>query len=290
MPMGWEYTDKVKDHFFKPKNVGRIEDADGEGEVGSIACGDALKLTIKVNRESDTIEDAKFQTFGCGSAIASSSILTEMVIGKTVDEALKVTNKDIADALGGLPPEKMHCSVMGREALEAAIGNFRGEAISEHVDEDEGRIVCSCFGITEGKLRRVIEENKLSTAEDVTNYTKAGGGCGSCLDDIENILEDMWGSEIKEMPAKPEINKLKKLTNLQRIGMIQEIIDLEVRPMLQRDGGDLEIVDIDGPKVFVRLTGHCAGCRSSGLTTGWIEDKLREIVDSAITIVIAEEV
>ena len=285
--MGWNYTDKVKDHFFNPKNVGKIEDADGTGEVGSIACGDALSLTIKVDKETDQILDARFQTFGCGSAIASSSMLTEMVKGKTVDEALKVTNQDIAEALGGLPAEKMHCSVMGREALEAAVADYRGQEIS-HEDEDEGRLICTCFGVTEGKIRRVALENKLTTAEDVTNYTKAGGGCGACLDEIEEILKDLWGSEPSE--AKVKETPKKKLTNLERIVLIREILDNEVRPMLQRDGGDLELVDIDGVKVVIRMTGHCSGCRAAGFTTGWIQEKLQEIVDPAIVIETTEEV
>ena len=284
--MGWDYTEKVKEHFFSPKNVGRIEDADGVGEVGSIACGDALTLSIKVDKESDTIMDAQFQTFGCGSAIASSSILTEMVKGKKIDDALKVSNKKIADELGGLPPEKMHCSVMGREALEAAIANYRGEEI-EAEDEDEGRIICFCFGVTEGKIRRVAVENNLRSVEDITNYTKAGGGCGACQDEIEAVLNDLWGIEPEEK-KKPEEPK-RKLTNLERITVIQEILDNEVRPLLQKDGGDLELVDIDRTQVTIRMTGHCSGCRAAGLTSIWIQDKLQEIVDSDIKLEVTEE-
>lgn len=285
--MGWNYTEKVKDHFFNPKNVGRVEDPDGTGEVGSIACGDALTLTIKVDEQTDTILDAKFQTFGCGSAIASSSILTEMVKGKIIDDALKITNQDIAEQLGGLPAEKMHCSVMGREALEAAVADYRGEKIS-HEDEDEGRIICTCFGITEGKIRRIALENNLQCVEDITNYTKAGGGCGACLNDIEEVLEDVWGT-CSTTQSSPKKKPKKKLTNLERIVHIKEILDNEIRPMLQRDGGDLELVDIDGVKVIIRMVGHCSGCRASGFTTGWIQDKLREIVDEDIVVEVTEE-
>ena len=286
--MAWDYTDLVKEHFFKPRNVGRIEDADAVGEVGSIACGDALSLTLKVDRETGRIADAKFQTFGCGSAIASSSILTEMVKGKTLDEALAITNQDIAAALGGLPAEKMHCSVMGREALEAAINGYRGAKPAAADDEDEGRIICNCFGITEGKIRRVIREDNLRTLEDVTNYTKAGGGCGSCIDQIEEILEDELG---KKAAAETEAPKPRKTvrTNLERINLIQEVLDNEVRPVLQKDSGDLDLVDIDGVHVKIRMVGHCSGCRAAGLTTGWIEDKLREIVDPNISLEVLEE-
>jgi len=286
--MAWNYTDKVKQHFFEPKNVGLIEDADGTGDVGSIACGDALKLTIKVDKKNDIIEDAKFQTFGCGSAIASSSMLTEMIKGKKLDEALALTNQQIADALGGLPPEKMHCSVMGREALEAAISNYRGETASEDEDEDEGRIICSCFGVTEGKIRKTITENNLRTVEDITNYTKAGGGCGACVDELEAILDEIVGAKKELKPLVPKPGK-KVLTNLERINLIQELLDNEVRPVLQKDSGDLEIIDVDGTRVIIRMVGHCAGCRAAGLTTSWIEDKLKEIVDPSITLEVVEE-
>lgn len=285
--MGWDYSEKVKEHFFKPKNVGRVDEPDGVGEVGSIACGDALTLTLKVDRDSNRILDAKFQTFGCGSAIASSSMLTELIKGKTLDEALEISNQDIAAALGGLPPEKMHCSVMGREALEAAVADYRGEQVTAEEDEDEGRLICHCFGVTEGKIRKVVEENGLRTIEDVTNFTKAGGGCGSCLDDIEQILEELLGTLEEEKPERPK--PAKKLTNLQRISMIQEILDHEVRPQLQKDGGDLELVDIDGSHVSVRMTGQCSGCRAAGLTSVWIQDKLQEIVDPDIALEVLEE-
>jgi len=285
--MGWDYSEKVKEHFFNPKNVGRVDDPDGVGEVGSVACGDALTLTLKVNEDDGTIEDAKFQTFGCGSAIASSSMLTELVKGKTLDEALVISNQDIAAALGGLPAEKMHCSVMGREALEAAIADYRGEQSAVEEDEDEGKIICHCFGITEGKLRRVVTEDKLRTVEDVTNYTKAGGGCGSCLDEIENILDEINGADPAAKPVPKPAEK--PLTNLERIGLIQELLDNEIRPMLQKDSGDLELVDINGPQVSVRMVGQCSGCKAAGLTSVWIEDKLKEIIDPAIKLEILEE-
>lgn len=116
------YTDIVMDHFSNPRNVGEIEDADGVGEVGNVQCGDIMKIYIKV--EDDVIKDCKFKTFGCGSAIASSSVTTEMVIGKTIDEALELTNKDVVQQLGGLPSVKIHCSVLAEDALKVAIYDY----------------------------------------------------------------------------------------------------------------------------------------------------------------------
>ena len=181
----WDYTDKVKEAFLRPKNVGEIENADAIGEVGSIICGDALKLYLRIDRETEKIIDARFQTFGCASAIASSSALTELIKGKTLDQALSVTNQDIADFLDGLPAQKMHCSVMGREALEAAIANYRGAPL---LKADSERVVCKCFDVTEEKIRRVAIDNHLTTVDDITNFTKAGGGCGECRTAIEKIL------------------------------------------------------------------------------------------------------
>jgi NifU-like protein len=264
----WDYSEKVLEYFRNPRNVGVIEDADGVGEVGSLACGDALTLYIKVD-ENDRITDAKFQTFGCASAIASSSALTELIIGKTVDEALKVTNRDIADYLGGLPEEKMHCSVLGREALLAAIADYRGE----RRESIESPLVCECFGVNQEEIERAIRENGLTTREQVTHYTKAGGGCGKCHEKIEEILTRMCVEE--ERVPRPV---RKPLTNLQKIKLVEEVIENQIRPELQKDGGDLELIDVDGNRVLISFRGLCANCPSAGITVKGIQDRLREAV------------
>lgn len=186
----WDYTEKTLDHFRNPRNVGKIENPDGTATVGSLACGDALTFQFKLG-EDGRIVDAKFRTFGCASAIASSSALTEMVIGKTLEEAKQITNQQIADYLGGLPPQKMHCSVMGREALEAAIKNYETGANTDRNLEDEK--LCTCFDVSENEVRRVITENGLTSVEEVTNFTKAGGGCGGCKNRIQAILDEING-------------------------------------------------------------------------------------------------
>jgi NifU-like protein len=272
----WEYTEKVKEFFLKPKNIGEIENPDAVGEVGSIICGDALRLTLKIDKETNKIVDAKFQTFGCASAIASSSAMTEIIKGKTLDEAMQMTNQDIAEFLGGLPQEKMHCSVMGKEALEAAIGNYRGIPV---VVEEEGKVVCKCFNVTEEKIRKVAIENHLTTVDEITDYTKAGGGCGECRSEIESILSDIWSLKAPEKPAKP-----KKLTNLQKIALIQEVIEREIRPGLQADGGDIELIDIDGNKVVIALRGMCTGCVMADVTVKGVQEKLRELVSEEIVL------
>ena len=186
----WDYSEKMMDHFRNPRNIGKIDNPDGSATVGSLACGDALQFQFKLD-DSGRIKEAKFMTFGCASAIASSSALTEMVIGKTLDEARKITNAQIADYLGGLPPQKMHCSVMGREALEAAIKNYE---TGQNADRNlEDAVLCTCYNVSENEVRRVITENSLSTVEEVTNYTKAGGGCGKCLPKIQAILDEING-------------------------------------------------------------------------------------------------
>lgn len=297
----WEYSEKVKEYFFNPKNAGALENADAVGDVGAIACGDALRLALKVDPQTEVITDARFQTFGCGSAIASSSALTELIIGKTITEALTLTNQDIADFLGGLPPEKMHCSVMGYEALRAAVANYKGE---EWVDDHEdGALICKCFGIDEGYIERAVRANRLTSIEEVANYTKATGSCGTCIDGVEDVLYKANAAMVSEglisaddafdpatairpvrkgkadAPASPLAPKgppaKAQLTNLQKIRLIEEAIE-GLRPYLQADGGDCELVDFEDNKVFVKLSGACVSCQMSSVTIEGVQERLIE--------------
>jgi len=279
----WDYTEKVKDHFVNPRNVGEIDDPDGFGEVGSLACGDALRLSFKLD-EDRRINDVKFKTFGCASAIASSSALTELVKGKTLEQAEKITNRYIAKYLGGLPEEKMHCSVMGREALAAAIANYRGE----EREKEEFEIVCNCFGISDREIERAVKENNLHTVEQVTHYTKAGGGCEGCHPKIRDIIAKVWGErEEKPVVAKPA--KGEKLTNIQRMRLIEETLEREIKPALRQDGGDLELIDIEGSRVIVALRGTCSFCPSADFTLKqYVEAKLKEFVTDDITVEVEE--
>ncbi|PPD44316.1 MAG: Fe-S cluster assembly protein NifU [Methylocystis sp.] len=307
----WDYSDKVKDYFFNPKNAGALGEANAVGEVGAISCGDALKLMLKVDPATEVIEDARFQTFGCGSAIASSSALTDMIIGKTLQEAITITNQDIADFLGGLPPEKMHCSVMGYEALQAAIANFRGE--EWHDDHEEGALLCKCFGVDEGMVERAIRMNKLTTIEQITDYTKAGGGCLTCFDKLEEVIAKVNADLVAEgvlaaheaysigavdaadikakakakkeaekeaapptsplTPASPLPPPSAGMTNLKKMRLIEEAIE-EIRPYLKKDGGDCELIDVDGSNVMVSLTGACTGCQMASVTVSGIQERL----------------
>ncbi|MDG4476825.1 Fe-S cluster assembly protein NifU [Thiovibrio frasassiensis] len=271
----WEYTDKVRDHFMNPRNVGEIENADGIGEVGSLACGDALTLYFKLD-ETERIIDAKFKTFGCASAIASSSALTEMIKGLPLVEAEKITNEDIAEYLGGLPKEKMHCSVMGREALEAAIAYYRGIPLPMA----EGEVVCECFGVTDLEVKRAIAESNLRSVEEITNFTKAGGGCGKCHDRLEELLREARHEVQQIIPDK----RPTRLTNIQKIKLIEEVLEREVRPTLRKDGGDIELIDVDGDFVIVSLRGACGSCKKSQTTLKeYVEKKLREqVLDTLI--------
>ena len=272
----WDYSDKVIDHYRNPRNVGKIDNADAIGEAGSLACGDSLKIYLKIN--NGIVTDAKFQTFGCGSAVASSSILTEMIIGKTLEEAKKITNKDIADELGGLPQEKMHCSVMGQEALEDALKKYYGK---EEIEKEAGlsqngdKIVCTCFNVTENQIWEAIKVNGLKTVEEVTNYTKAGGACGRCKGVIKDIIETYLRKE-GQAPV---------MTAAQKILKIGRVIDQQISPQLQKDGGDIDLIDVEGNKVKVKLTGMCSGCKNATMTLkAFVESVLRDKVDSSLEV------
>ena len=262
----WNYSEKVKDHFFNPRNARVVDEANAVGDVGSISCGDALRLMLRVDPQSEIILEAGFQTFGCGSAIASSSALTELIIGRTLSEASTVTNQQIADYLDGLPPQKMHCSVMGQEALLAAIADYRGETIAD--DHEEGKLICKCFGVDEGHIRRAVLTNGLTTLEEVINYTKAGGGCTACHEKIELALADI----LAEQQSVPITFISEKDEHW------QEVVDAitELRPHIQADGGDMSLVNVANHKVTVSLSGSCSGCMMTDMTLAWLQQKLME--------------
>ena len=295
----WDYSDKVKEHFYQPRNVGALEGANGIGDVGSISCGDALRLSLIVNPETDIIEEAKFQTFGCGSAIASSSALTEIIKGMTIEDALKVTNDDIADFLDGLPPEKMHCSVMGREALQAAIANFKGEEWAD--DHEEGALVCKCFAVDEKLIEGLVRSKNLHTVQEVTNYTKAGGGCCACHEGIEEILARVMAERgeafdadaapavvVPEPEPLPIAASKSGMTTVQRIRRIEAVIE-SIRPNLRMDGGDAELIEVDGNSIYIKMTGACAGCGMAAMTIGGIQQRLMEELGEFIKVIPAEK-
>lgn len=279
----WDYSEKVMDHYRNPRNVGSIDNADAVGVAGSLTCGDQLKIYLKI--ENNIVTDAKFQTFGCGSAVASSSILTEMIIGKTIDEVRKITNKDIADELGGLPPEKMHCSVMGYEALEDALKHYSADGyvdLDEILDEHYGtakkeKMVCTCFEVTENAIWDAIKLNSLKTVEEVTNYTKAGGACGKCKAAIQDIIDTYYNKQ------KAEVDKL---TPTQWILKVNNVIETQISPELQKDGGDIELVDIKNKNIYVKLKGRCSGCKNSTMTLKNFAQKiLQESLGTDITVI-----
>ncbi|CAM8428520.1 MULTISPECIES: Fe-S cluster assembly protein NifU [Klebsiella] len=273
----WNYSEKVKDHFFHPRNARVVDNANAVGDVGSLSCGDALRLMLRVDPHTEIIEEAGFQTFGCGSAIASSSALTELIIGHTLTEAGQITNQQIADYLDGLPPEKMHCSVMGQEALRAAIAHFRGESLEE--EHEEGKLICKCFGVDEGHIRRAVVNNGLTTLEEVINYTKAGGGCTTCHEKIELALAAILAQQPPApLPAETAHD-----------AQWQSVVDTinELRPHIQADGGDMTLVSVTPRQVTVSLSGSCSGCMMTDMTLAWLQQKLMERTGSYMDVVAA---
>ncbi len=311
--MAWEYSDKTKRIFMdavqgKPgTHLGEIDNADGVGQHGSIVCGDALKFTFRVNRNPDPLKDviveAKYLTFGCTSAIAASEALCALIEGRglTPIEALKIRNQDIVDYLEGLPQQKIHCSVMGAEALEAAVVDWakkRGVDLAaqgvkltgETAAENEGRIVCQCFGITEPYLRHKIKELNLRTIDDIVSALKAGGMCGACRyapGGLQDILNETWGAGAPApttLAAEPAAEPGMSAFQLYR--KIEKVIADTVRPVLQGDGGDIELVDIKDWKVYCALRGMCAGCMGASRTLQLIvEQTLKDQVDERIRVV-----
>ena len=209
-----------------------------------------------------------------------------------MDEALQVSNQDIADYLDGLPPEKMHCSVMGREALQAAVADYRGEEWSD--DHEEGALICKCFAIDEVMIEETIRSNNLKTLEEVTNYTKAGGGCASCHEGIEGVLTKVLAESGETfIPAgvgravQPNTADNAPMIGggvLKRIRTIEMVLD-SIRPTLQADNGDVKLVEVDGNTIYVHLEGACSGCQLAVTTLGGIQQRLIEELGEFVKVI-----
>ena len=313
-----EYSQKVQDLMNNPKNMGQLTEEDAKemggkliiADFGAESCGDAVRLYWIVDEATEIIKAAKFKSFGCGTAIASSDTMAELCIGKTVSEAVKITNIDVEKAMRdtpdipAVPPQKMHCSVMAYDVIKAAAASFKGVDAASFEDEI---IVCECARVSLGTIKEVIKINNLTTVEEITNYTKAGAFCKSCVkpgghEDREYYLVDI----LKDTRAEMEHDRLLALSNakisgshtisfeemtvVQKLKEIEAVIDENIRPMLVMDGGNMEILDIkDGDggvtDVYIRYLGACSGCASSSTGTLFaIEAVLQEKLSKNIRI------
>ena len=313
-----EYSQKVQDLMNNPQNMGEITEEQAKemgtklivADFGAESCGDAVRLYWAVDPETDIIKEAKFKSFGCGTAIASSDTMAELCKGKTVDEAVKITNIDVEKAMRdnpetpAVPPQKMHCSVMAYDVIKEAAASYKGVDSASFEDQI---IVCECARVSLGTIKEVIKLNDLKTVEQITDYTKAGAFCKSCIkpgghEEREYYLVDI----LKETREEMEHDKLtaladaktsegeefgfEDLTMVQKLKKVESVIDENIREMLMMDGGNLEIVDIrdtdDGyTDIYIRYLGACSGCASSSTGTLYaIEAVLREKLSDKIRV------
>lgn len=314
-----EYSQKVQDLMNNPQNMGQIteEEAKAMGgklivaDFGAESCGDAVRLYWVVNEENEVILDSKFKSFGCGTAIASSDTMAELCKGKTVSEAVKITNIDVEKAMRdhpdtpAVPPQKMHCSVMAYDVIKAAAASYKGVNPEDFEDEI---MVCECARVSLGTIKEVIKLNDLKSVEEITNYTKAGAFCKSCIkpgghEDREYYLVDILAetrAEMEEAKLKAQADAkiagtasevpFEELTVVGMLKAVEAAIDESIRPMLVMDGGNMEILDIkkteDGPiDIYIRYLGACSGCASSSTGTLYaIEGVLKEKLSQNIRV------
>ncbi|EPW2002682.1 iron-sulfur cluster assembly scaffold protein [Campylobacter coli] len=299
-----EYSQKVQDRMNNPQHMGEFSEKDAKArnaklivaDFGAESCGDAVRLFWLVDEKTDKIIDAKFKSFGCGTAIASSDTMVDLCIGKTVDEAVKITNLDVEFAMRdnpetpAVPPQKMHCSVMAYDVIKQAAAHYKG--ISPEDFEDQ-IIVCECARVSLGTIKEVIKLNDLHTVEEITQYTKAGAFCKSCIkpgghEKREYYLVDILAETRAEIDREKLKNTMKsdvafdEMTVVGQLKAVESVLDAEIRPMLHNDGGDLEVIDIQKAEgaaidVYIRYLGACSGCSSgSGATLYAIETILQE--------------
>ncbi|MCK9455390.1 MAG: iron-sulfur cluster assembly scaffold protein [Sulfurimonas sp.] len=310
----WDaYSNKVTTLMNNPNHQGEItqEEVDANGnklivaDFGAESCGDAVRLYWEVDPKTDVIVNSKFKSFGCGTAIASSDIMTELCIGKTVQEAVKITNIDVEFALRddpetpAVPPQKMHCSVMAYDVIKKAAGLYLG-VDSESFEEEI--IVCECARVSLKTLQEVIRLNDLTTIEQITDYTKAGGFCKSCIrpggheereyylvDILEDTRREMAEEKMKAAADAGAAGSFETMTLVQQIKAIDAEIDESVRQFLIMDGGDMEVIDVKPSDeyidVYIRYLGACNGCASSATGTLYaIESTLKEKLSKKIRV------
>jgi len=307
-----EYSQKVIDLMDNPRNMGEItqEQADAMGakliiaDFGAESCGDAVRLYWAVDPKSDIILESKFKSFGCGTAIASSDTMAELCKGKTVDEAVKITNIDVEKAMRdtpdtpAVPPQKMHCSVMAYDVIKKAASLYKGVDM-ESFEEDI--IVCECARVSLSTLREVIRLNDLTTVEEITDYTKAGAFCKSCIRPGGHEAKDIYLVDLLEEYQKEKLNNrlqeqelgedvaFAQMTIVQKIKAVEKVIDEHIRQMLIMDGGNMEILDIkeNGKDIdiYIRYLGACSGCASANTGTLYaIESILKQKLDENIRV------
>lgn len=304
----WEqYSDKVNDRMNNPIFRGALTEDDAASRGGKLivadwgaeSCGDTVRLYWIIDEKSNKILDARFKSFGCGTAIASSDIMAELCIGKTVEEAIQITNIDVEQALRdvpqtpAVPPQKMHCSVMAYDVIKKAASIYQGVDMASFESEE---IVCECARVSLATIKDVIKINDLKTVEDITDYTKAGAFCKSCVrpgghEKREYYLEDILRDTRAEMEQTRHFEnevKFLNMTVVQKLKAIEKTLDDQVRPNLARDGGGVEVVDLKetegGVNIFIHYIGACRSCSGSTGTIVFIEQQLQKYLDESISV------
>jgi len=307
-----EYSNKVADLMNNPKNMGEIttEQAEEMGgklivaDFGAESCGDAVRLYWVVNPNTDVIMDSKFKSFGCGTAIASSDTMAELCKYKTVQEAVKITNIDVELAMRdtpdvpSVPPQKMHCSVMAYDVIKKAAGQYMNVDMESFETEV---IVCECARVSLSTLKEVIRLNDLTTVEQITDYTKAGAFCKSCIRPGGHEAKDIYLVDLlheynqekllagSTLGGEESTLEFGKMSIVQKLKAVEKVIDDNIRQMLIMDGGDMEVLDIkengENHDIYIRYLGACNGCASADTGTLFaIENILKEKLDTNIRV------
>jgi NifU-like protein len=309
-----EYSQEVQKRMDNPANMGEItEEESGDNKLiiadfGAESCGDAVRLYWLIDPANDTIINSKFKSFGCGTAIASSDMMAELCMGKTVDEALKITNIDVEKALRdnedvpAVPGQKMHCSVMAYDVIKKAASIYKNVDMESFEDEF---ILCECARVTQDTVQEVIRLNKLKTIEDITDYTKAGAFCKSCIkpgghEAKDVYLVDLLTAALEEMDAEEKSRKIieakgdgtfESMGLVQKIKSVEAILEEYIRPTLKADGGDVELIDIkeveESFEVLIKYKGECMSCSMNTTTTlAGIEDMLKFKLKAPLKVIV----